>query len=90
MMVNKILKHRRNIELYVDNMIVKSKMVYSHLTNLAEIFEVIKKFNMCLNPTKCVFKVSSGSSSYSLFTKGESMQTLKKFKPYWRCTHLSQ
>lgn len=38
-------------------MIVKSITTDSHL--IAEIFQVLKKYNMHLNPTKCAFGVSS-------------------------------
>ena len=50
----------RNMEVYVDDMLVKSKKVESHLDDLKETFEMLKKFKMKLNPTKCAFRVSSG------------------------------
>ena len=50
----------RNVEVYVDDMLVKSKKVESHLDDLKETFEMLKKFKMKLNPTKCAFRVSSG------------------------------
>nr|XP_009387002.1 PREDICTED: uncharacterized protein LOC103974012 [Musa acuminata subsp. malaccensis] len=61
-MVDKIFKHRlgRNMEVYVDNMIVKSRVTMTHLADLAETFQTLKRFNMHLNPVKCVFRVSSG------------------------------
>lgn len=39
-MVNKIFKHQigRNIETYVDDMIVKSKTTDSHLADLTKMF----------------------------------------------------
>lgn len=54
-MVNKIFKHHigRNIETYVNDTIVKSKIADSHLTNLAKTFQVLKKFNISLNQTMC-------------------------------------
>lgn len=58
--MNKIFKYqiKRNVEAYVDNMIVNSKMTDSHMMDLVETFQVLKKFNMCLNPTKYIFKVN--------------------------------
>ena len=50
----------RNMEVYVDDMLVKSKKVESHLDDLKETFEMLKKFKMKLNPTKCAFRVSLG------------------------------
>lgn len=48
------------MKVYVDDMLVKSKKVESHLDDLKETFEMLKKFKMKLNPTKCAFRVSSG------------------------------
>lgn len=55
--VNKMFKHQtgRNIKMYIDDMIIKSKMLCSNLAKLAEIFQVLKRFNMYLNPFKYVF-----------------------------------
>ncbi|XP_065007665.1 uncharacterized protein LOC103992979 [Musa acuminata AAA Group] len=50
----------RNIEVYVDDMIVKSRMVADHLTDLAETFSTLRKYGLRLNPTKCTFDVGSG------------------------------
>lgn len=50
----------RNMKVYVDDMLVKSKKVESHLDDLKETFEMLKKFKIKLNPTKCAFRVSSG------------------------------
>ena len=48
----------RNMEVYVDDMLVKSKEEESHLDNLKETFETLRQYNMKLNPTKCAFRVS--------------------------------
>ena len=48
------------MEVYVDDMIMKSKAASTHLANLVEIFRTLKRFNMCLNPSKCIFEVSLG------------------------------
>lgn len=60
-MLNKIFKHHigRNIEVYMDDMMVKSRTFDTHLTNLTETFDTLKRFNMCINPSKCTFGVSS-------------------------------
>ena len=61
-MMNKTFAHQisRNMEVYVNDMIVKSKSAQSHLTDLTETFKMLRKCSMCLNPDKCVFKVCSG------------------------------
>ena len=46
--------------MYVDNMLVKSKDEANHLDDLKETFSTLCKYNMKLNPTKCVFAVASG------------------------------
>ena len=50
----------RNMEVYVDDMLVKSKEELVHLDDLKETFITLKQYQMRLNPTKCVFGVVSG------------------------------
>ena len=50
----------RNVEVYVDDMLVKSKEEEDHLDDLKETFNTLRQYNMKLNPTKCTFGVSSG------------------------------
>ena len=50
----------KNIEIYVDDMVVKSKMVSEHLGDLRVIFEVLKNYKLRLNASKCSFGVRSG------------------------------
>uniref|UniRef100_A0A2N9GXC3 RNase H type-1 domain-containing protein n=1 Tax=Fagus sylvatica TaxID=28930 RepID=A0A2N9GXC3_FAGSY len=50
----------RNVEVYVDDMLVKSKKDDNHLADLKETFQALRRYNMKLNPAKCVFGVSSG------------------------------
>ena len=49
----------KNMEVYVDDMLVKSKEVLAHLDNLKETFTNLKQHQMKLNPSKCVFRVAS-------------------------------
>ncbi|KAL0448343.1 UNVERIFIED_CONTAM: Retrovirus-related Pol polyprotein from transposon.6 [Sesamum latifolium] len=51
---------RRNMEVYVDDMLVKSRQMDQHLVDLAEIFDTLSKCHMKLNPAKCAFRVRSG------------------------------
>ncbi|XP_050233413.1 uncharacterized protein LOC126681900 [Mercurialis annua] len=50
----------KNVEVYVDDIVVKSKGIEDHAGDLAETFEKLKGFNLKLNPEKCVFAVRSG------------------------------
>ena len=50
----------RNIEVYVDDMLVKSQDEGIHLDDLQETFDTLQQYNMKLNPSKCAFGVSSG------------------------------
>ena len=50
----------KNIEIYIDNMVVKSKMVLEHLGDLRVIFEILRKYKLRLNASKCSFGVGSG------------------------------
>ena len=52
---------RRNIEVYIDNMLVKSTREVNHLDALRETFNTIHLYDMKLNPSKCVFSMASGS-----------------------------
>ena len=50
----------KNIEIYIDDMVVKSKMVSEHFGGLRAIFEILKKYKLRLNASKCSFGIGSG------------------------------
>ena len=50
----------RNVQVYVDDMLVKSLHENDHLDDLQEIFDTLRSYNMKLNPSKCVFGVTAG------------------------------
>jgi len=52
----------RNMEAYVDGIIVKSRKAASHIEDLNEVFSIMKDFNLRLNPKKCTFVVHGASS----------------------------
>ena len=47
------------IEAYIDDMLVKSLHADQYLDHLCQAFEVLQKYNMKLNPTKCSLSVAS-------------------------------
>ena len=51
---------RKTIEVYIDDMLVKSKERPNHAEHLQEAFELLKAYGMKLNPSKCAFGVSVG------------------------------
>ena len=60
-LVNKMFSQQigRNMEVYVDDMLVKSKEELAYLDDLKETFATLKAQQMGLNPNKCVFGVAS-------------------------------
>ncbi|KAL0313454.1 UNVERIFIED_CONTAM: Transposon Ty3-G Gag-Pol polyprotein [Sesamum radiatum] len=61
-LVDKIFRSQigRNVEVYVDDMLVKSKKAEDHITDLEETFAVLRKYRLKLNPAKCAFGVQGG------------------------------
>ena len=51
---------RRNVQVYGDDMLVKSLRKNNHLEDLQETFDTLLLYNMKLNPSKCVFRVTAG------------------------------
>ena len=50
----------RSIEIYIDDMVVKSKVVSKHVGDLTNIFEILREYKLHLNSSKCSFGVGSG------------------------------
>ena len=48
------------MEVYVDDMLVKSKEEPAYLDDLKETFATLRQYQMKLNPSKCIFRVASG------------------------------
>lgn len=61
-LVNRMFQSQigRNVEVYVDDLLVKSVRANRHIEDLRETFWILRKYNMKLNPAKCAFGVSSG------------------------------
>ena len=50
----------KNIEVYIDDMVVKSRIVSEHIEDLTNIFEILRGHKLRLNASKCSFGVGSG------------------------------
>ena len=48
------------MEVYIDDMLIKSKEWPNHVTHLQQVFDILKTYGMKFNPTKCTFGVSAG------------------------------
>ena len=61
-LVNKKFAHqiRRNVQVYVDDMLVKSIWDDDHLNDLQKTFNTLQSYNVKLNPNKCAFGVTIG------------------------------
>ncbi|RVW37698.1 Transposon Ty3-I Gag-Pol polyprotein [Vitis vinifera] len=49
----------RTVEVYIDDIVVKSKTREEHVLHLQEVFHLLRKYDMKLNPSKCAFGVSA-------------------------------
>ncbi|XP_031281105.1 uncharacterized protein LOC116139573 [Pistacia vera] len=60
-LVNKMFSDHlgKTMEVYIDDMLIKSLIAEQHLDHLSQAFAVLRKYNMKLNPNKCSFGVLS-------------------------------
>ncbi|KAK8956708.1 hypothetical protein KSP39_PZI001094 [Platanthera zijinensis] len=58
----------RNLEVYVDDLLIKSRSLPQHLTDLAETFSTLRGHKIKLNPLKCIFGASKGKFLGHLLT----------------------
>ena len=50
----------KNIKVYIDDMVVKSKVVSEHVGDHENIFEILRKHKLRINASKCSFGMGSG------------------------------
>ncbi|XP_030923551.1 uncharacterized protein LOC115950498 [Quercus lobata] len=50
----------KSVEVYIDDMVVKSKLVPDHIEDLGNVFQILRKYKLRLNATKCSFGVGLG------------------------------
>ena len=71
----------RNVEVYVDDIVIKSTKGEDLLADLAETFQILRAYNIKLNPEKCVLECPLESYSV-LWSLGEGLRpTQKKLLP---------
>ena len=77
----------RNVQVYLDNMLVKSVRKNDHLRDLQETFNTLRSYNMKLNPSKCVFGVTAGKflgfmvSQRGIEVNPEKVRAILELKP---------
>ncbi|KAL0286810.1 UNVERIFIED_CONTAM: hypothetical protein Sangu_2720700 [Sesamum angustifolium] len=50
----------KNVECFVDDLVVKSKKRENHFHDLRKVFERLRRYQLKMNPSKCVFGVTFG------------------------------
>src|SRR3990170_815496 len=50
----------RNVEAYMDDIVVKSRKSFELLSDLVETFANLRRYDIKLNPSKCTFRVPGG------------------------------
>ena len=58
--LNQVERQKPTIAVYVDDIVVKMAQASNLITNLATTFANLRRFNIKLNPKKCVFGVPKG------------------------------
>lgn len=88
----------KEIEVYMDDVIIKSKRSSDHIADLKKFFDRLRKYNLKLNPAKCAFGVPTGKlSSFIIIhqgieldpSKNQSYLGLSSAKEYERCDEFS-
>ena len=77
----------RNVQVYVDYMLVKSRREEDHLEDLRETFNTLRSYNMKFNPGKCTFGVMAGKFLGIMVSQRGSRLTRTKSGPLWRWRH---
>ena len=79
----------KNIEVHIDDMVVKIKVESQHIDDLRNIFEILRKHKLCLNATKCSFGVGSGKFlDYMVTHRGievdlNQIRVINDLQPSW-------
>ena len=88
-LMNKMFVHQigRNVQVYVDDMLVKSQCEDDHLDDLRETLDTLRSYNMKLNLNKCAFGVMAGKflgfmvSQRGIKVNPEKIQAIVELEP---------
>ena len=84
----------KSIEVYIDDMVVKSKVVSKHVGDIRNIFEILRKHKLCLNASKCSFGVGSDKFlGYMVTHQGikvnlDQIKAINSLQPPWNLKEL--
>ena len=89
-MMTRIFEHqlRKNIEIYIDNMLVKSKVKSDHVNDLENIFDILRMYKLRLNASKCSFGVELEKFLGYMVTHCELKSILTRLRQSVICNHL--
>ena len=90
-MMTKMFKAQmgKNIEVYIDDMVVKSKIVSKHIGDLTNIFKILRGHKLRLNASKCSFGVGSRKFlGYMVTHRGievnpDQVRAINSLQPPW-------
>ena len=69
-------KIRCTVEVYIDDMVVKSKREMQHIGDLKEVFEVLRRHKLRLNAKKCAFGMGASKFlGYLITNRGIEVNT---------------
>nr|GEU68650.1 hypothetical protein [Tanacetum cinerariifolium] len=92
-LVNKAFQKQigRNLEVYVDDLVIKSRTEREIIRDIEETFKTLKEINMKLNSKKCTFGIEEDMFlGYKVNTKGiKQKKSLPFFKTLKKCTKKS-
>ena len=77
----------RLVEIYIDDVMVKSKAIHDHVKDLREVLERARRYGLKMNPHKCAFGVSAGQFlGFIVHERGieigpRSIESIKKIQP---------
>ena len=74
----------RNVEAYVDDMVIKSRDDESFLADIKETLETLRAVNIKLNPKKCTFGATEGKFLGHIVTTEGIKANPAKIKAYWK------
>ena len=78
-----------SVEVYIDDMVVKSMFVSEHVRDLTSIFEILREHKLRLNASKCSFGVGSGKFlGYMVTHRGievnpDQIKAINNLQPPW-------
>ena len=79
----------KNIEIYIDDMVVKSKLESEHVNDLENIFEILRRHKLQLNAFKCSFGIRSGKflgymvTHHGIEVNLNQIRAINNLQPLW-------